>query len=291
MNNSEILFLYDAKLTNPNGDPDEENRPRMDYERGTNLVSDLRLKRYIRDYLADQGYPLFVQKIGGSPVTAETRIKNLGTLKDEEILDQLIDVRLFGATMPILKDNKQFIGPVQFNWGYSLNTVKVLESSITSTFASSDNNKQGAIGKDYRVAYSFIAFSGVISANRGKATSLKEEDIDQLDRALKYAIPLQVTRSKIGQYPRLYLRVEYTNNMTILGDMRDYISLKEYTEDIRDISETALEVGELVDFLKANADKIAVIHYFCDSKCKLLKHDQEVTFRQAFDGFNLVEVE
>ena len=57
MNNSEILFLYDAKLTNPNGDPDEENRPRMDYERGTNLVSDLRLKRYIRDYLADQGYP------------------------------------------------------------------------------------------------------------------------------------------------------------------------------------------------------------------------------------------
>jgi CRISPR-associated protein Csh2 len=45
MNNSEILYLYDAQLTNPNGDPDEENRPRMDYERGINLVSDLRLKR------------------------------------------------------------------------------------------------------------------------------------------------------------------------------------------------------------------------------------------------------
>ncbi|MBU9724872.1 type I-B CRISPR-associated protein Cas7/Csh2 [Diplocloster modestus] len=291
MNNSEILFLYDAKLTNPNGDPDEENRPRMDYERGINMVSDLRLKRYVRDYLADQGYPLFVQKMDGSPVTAETRIKKLGTSNDQEILDQLIDVRLFGATMPIAKDNKQFIGPVQFNWGYSLNTVKVLESSITSTFASSDNNKQGAIGKDFRVAYSFIAFSGVISANRGKATSLKEEDIAELDRALRYAIPLQVTRSKIGQYPRLYLRVEYKSDMTILGDMRDYISLKEKTEDIRDISETALEVGKLVDFLKENIGKIDSIHYFCDSKCILLNHDVEVTFQQAFDGFTLIEVE
>ena len=59
-NNSEILFIYDAKMCNPNGDPDDENKPRMDYDRNINLVSDLRLKRYIRDYLmavlADHGY-------------------------------------------------------------------------------------------------------------------------------------------------------------------------------------------------------------------------------------------
>ena len=120
---------------------------------------------------------------------------------------------------------------------------------------------------------------------------MKEEDIAELDRALRYAIPLQVTRSKIGQYPRLYLRVEYKSDMTILGDMRDYISLKEKTEDIRDISETALEVGKLVDFLKENIGKIDSIHYFCDSKCILLNHDVEVTFQQAFDGFTLIEVE
>ena len=49
-NNSEILFLYDAKMCNPNGDMDDENKPRMDYDTSTNLVSDVRLKRYIRDY-------------------------------------------------------------------------------------------------------------------------------------------------------------------------------------------------------------------------------------------------
>lgn len=291
MNNSELLYLYDAKLTNPNGDPDEENRPRMDYEREINLVSDLRLKRYIRDYMLDQGCELFVQRLGGSPVTAEERIDKMSVESDEAILDKLIDIRLFGATMPIKGGNKQFIGPVQFNWGYSLNTVKLLESSITSTFSSDMNNKQGAIGKDYRVMYSFLAFSGVLSGNRAKSTRLREEDVKMLDKALKYAIPLQTTRSKIGQYPRLYLRVEYTDAETVFGDMRDFIQLKELTEDIRDIAETALEIGELVDFLKGHGDKIAKIIYFHDPKCTLLNHGEKVSCQQAFQNFTLEAVE
>ena len=60
LNNSDILFLYDAKLCNPNGDPDDENKPRMDYERNVNLVSDVRLKRYIRDYFQWTGQEVFV---------------------------------------------------------------------------------------------------------------------------------------------------------------------------------------------------------------------------------------
>ena len=68
MLNSEILFLYDAKFTNPNGDPDEENRPRMDYEREINLVSDLRLKRYLRDYMLQEGMDIFVTRVDDVPV-------------------------------------------------------------------------------------------------------------------------------------------------------------------------------------------------------------------------------
>ena len=63
MNSSEMLYIYDAKLSNPNGDPDEENRPRMDEE--INLVTDLRLKRYVRDYFLDLGNELYVQKVEG----------------------------------------------------------------------------------------------------------------------------------------------------------------------------------------------------------------------------------
>lgn len=294
MNNSEILYLYDAKLTNPNGDPDEENRPRMDYEREINLVSDLRLKRYIRDYLLGQGYQLFVQKVEDKgiekSVTAETRIKKLESMDNEKILDSLIDVRLFGATMPIKGDNKQFIGPVQFNWGYSLNKVEILESSITSHFASDDKKGQGAIGKDYRVKYSFIAFSGVISAKRGEKTRLKDSDIDILDKALKYAIPEQITRSKVGQYPRLYLRVEYTDKETILGDLRDYVKLVEKEDGVRDISEIAIEVSELKEFLKENSYRISKIKYIYDKKLELLVNGEVKSFKEVFDGFNLEEV-
>lgn len=287
MNNSEILYLYDAKFSNPNGDPDEENRPRMDYEREINLVSDLRMKRYIRDYFLSQGKELFVQKIDNKPVTAKIRMEKLKDKDDSEILDSLIDVRLFGATMPIKDNNRQFIGPVQFNWGYSLNKVELLETSITSHFASTEGNSQGAIGKDYRVKYSFIAFSAVISGKRGEITRLKENDIELLDEAMKYAIPSQATRSKIGQYPRLYLRVEYKNDTTILGDMRDYIKLNSKEENIRDIQEVSLDISLLVNFLEKNKDRILKVHYFVNDKLNLVNKDKIVKLEETLDFLNL----
>lgn len=82
MNNREFLFLYDAAMCNPNGDPDRENEPRMDLATKTNLVSDGRFKRYIRDYLIDQGKPIFVSMVGGQKVTPETRLT--GFIKDLE---------------------------------------------------------------------------------------------------------------------------------------------------------------------------------------------------------------
>lgn len=290
MKNSEILYLYDAKLSNPNGDPDEENRPRMDYEREVNLVSDLRIKRYIRDYLIDKGYSLYVQKLGDKAVTAEGRVKALKSSDLDTILDELIDVRMFGATIPVKKENKSIIGPIQFNWGYSLNKVELLESSITSHFSAGEGKTQGTIGKDYRVKYSFIAFSGVLSGKRAENTKLKEDDLSLFDKAMKEAIPLQATRSKIGQYPRLYLRVQYKDNETILGDMRDYISL-EYKESPREIKEVTLNIGELIDNLNKNSEKIDKIYFYYDSKLNLLVNGEKAEFKEIFKDFNMIEVE
>lgn len=288
MNNSEILYIYDAKLTNPNGDPDEENRPRMDND--INLVSDLRLKRYIRDYLLDRNHDLFVQKMGDKPVTAEERMKALKDKQVEEILDSLIDVRLFGATMPIKGDTKTFIGPVQFNWGYSLNKVELLESSITSHFSSESGNTQGAIGKDYRVKYSLIAFSGVVSGKRAIKTRLKSEDVDLLDQALKNSIQEQITRSKIGQYPRLYMRVEYKDDETILGDMRSKVKLKENADNIRDIKDFSIDITVLANFLKENKENIETIHYYWDKELNLIFEGEKLSLEEIFKEFNLSKI-
>lgn len=294
MNNSQILYLYDAKLTNPNGDPDEENRPRMDYERSLNLVSDLRLKRYIRDYLLDKGYPLYVQKVDDEPVTSGNRIKQFAEgdkLDLDKVIDEFIDVRLFGATVTFKKDNKALTGPVQFNWGYSLNKVDLLESSITSHFASSEGNKQGAIGKDYRVKYSMIAFSGVISGKRAEKTKLKEDDIKLLDEALYKAIPLLATRSKIGQYPRLYIRVEFKDSETILRDFRSYIELTPDDTSIRDVNECSLETSKLTDYLGKNKDKIDKLYYFNDEALSILNDGEKVLFEEALSEFNIIKIQ
>jgi CRISPR-associated protein Csh2 len=291
MNNSEILYLYDAKLTNPNGDPDEENRPRMDYERDINLVSDLRLKRYIRDYMQDKGYNLFVRKLDDKSAIPEKIIATLNNSEVDTILNELIDVRMFGATMPIKKDNKTFIGPIQFNFGYSLNKVQLLESSITSHFSTDDKHSQGAIGKDYRVMYSMIAFAGVISGKRAEYTKLTEEDLNLFDQAMKNAIPLLATRSKVGQYPRLYMRVEYNDNETILGDLRDYVELIEKQESVRDIKEVSLEIKELVDFINDNKDRIKTVHYFADKKLNIIVNGNASKFEEAFKNIKLSKIE
>lgn len=290
MNNSEILYVYDAKLTNPNGDPDEENRPRMDYDRNINLVSDVRLKRYIRDYLQEKGYDIFVRLVEDHYVTADERVRALEKQDSEELLNKWIDVRLFGATMTVEKDNKIFTGPVQFNWGYSLNKVELLESSITSHFSSRKDAKQGTIGKDYRVIFSLLSFFGVISGKRAEKTKLTQEDLTQLDLAMRYAIPQLATRSKIGQYPRLYLRVEYKDDKTYLGDFRNYIKL-ENTENLRDISECNLIIDELVSLLQNNKGKIQKIYFFEDDQLSLNYQAQKVNLNEVLAAdFSLEEI-
>ncbi|KXG09892.1 hypothetical protein AT864_01851 [Anoxybacillus sp. P3H1B] len=292
MNNSDMLFLYDAKLTNPNGDIDEENRPRMDYERSVNLVSDVRLKRYLRDYFEQIGKEIFVGKVDGETVNATERIKhlfdkfegkvNVNKLSKEQqdwMLDQLIDVRLFGATMPLKSEDKgssmTFIGPIQFNWGYSLNKVTLVEStSITSHFGSDNKNDGGNIGKDYRVYYSFLAFHGIVSGHRATHTRLAEDDVRLLDQAMVKAIPLSATRSKVGQYPRLYMRVEYTSPEFVAGDLRDLISLTE-TEGLRSISEVELRIDALVNRLLEINDEIAHVYYWQDSNLLLSYEGQK----------------
>ncbi len=289
--NSEILFLYDAKLTNPNGDPDDENKPRIDYEKEINLVSDVRLKRYIRDYLESIGYEIFVAKVDGEIVDATERLRrffekenkkvNLNKLTKEDvdfILSKLIDVRLFGATMPIKAGEEgkgassNFTGPVQFTWGYSLNKVELVTSnSITSTFAGRDEagkGQYGTFGKDWRLYYSLIAFYGIVSGYRAKYTNLSEEDVALLDKALLEAIPqMASTRSKIGQKPRLLLRIEYSKPY-FLGDLRNKVKIDK-EEGLRDITDYELDITNLKDVLEQNKDRIDKVYVFQDPELRI----------------------
>ncbi len=304
LNNSEILFIYDARLCNPNGDPDEENRPRMDYETGRNLVSDVRLKRYLRDYWMtfseeewkrwgyERPQDIWVRKEikDGQPktVTAKERIEHIAERfasgkKAKDLIksskfckflkETLIDLRLFGATIPIggkgeAGDSLTFTGPVQFTWGYSLNRAEILPSStITSTFAGRDQGQKGeygTMGKDWRVKYSLIAFWGIVSGFRAKETDMTQRDLTLLDSSMFKALNLfATTRSKIGQTPRLYLRVEYNNSYTFLGDFREALIL-EQEEGIETIEDVKIDYQRLIEKFRNNKEKIKQIVYKLD---------------------------
>lgn len=295
--NSEILFLYDAKMCNPNGDPDDENRPRFDHERERCLVSDVRLKRYIRDYLEEQGQTIYVTKAEGL-VQAEGRLKQvLG--KDSVsgadlpvLLSKLVDVRLFGATMPIKGGRRgegeavNLTGPVQFGWGYALHRVQLVDSvTISSQFAAREQAGQGTFGKDYRVYYALIGFHGAVSARRAQAMKARaggdeqaatsEADLALLDEALVRAIPLAATRSKIGQYPRLYLRVEFTNGETFMGDPREDL-LVEPDQGLRSVQDLKLDLTALGARLTRFQERIAAVHLFQDPDLRTTVAGQDV---------------
>jgi CRISPR-associated protein Csh2 len=268
---ADILYLYDAKLTNPNGDPDEENKPRMDEATGRNLVSDVRLKRYLRDFWLNSGQDIWVRKREDGTTTRSTERMEMfldtfntetgSNLKRKDargstefknwLLDRLRDIRLFGATMPMEGDSITFTGPVQFGWGYSLHRVEVNNSATISSHFAGRDNPYGTFGKDWRVYYSLIGFHGLVSRARARHTRLTEDDVAALDEAMIEAIPNEATtRSKIGQLPRLYLRVEYADDArTRLGDLREDVKptpVEGKTLDtLRDVRDYQLDTSAL----------------------------------------------
>jgi CRISPR-associated protein Csh2 len=319
--NSEVLYLYDARLTNPNGDPDEENKPRMDYETGRNLVSDVRLKRYLRDYWLslkadvwkELGYPhtqdVWVRRLeeegAEKVVSAKQRIdqlaKEFGKSNAKEaskdpnfrhwLLERLVDIRLFGATMPIGDEGGRgasltLTGPVQFSWSYSLNRAEILPSStITSHFSGREQEEKGeygTMGKDWRIKYSFLASYGTVSSWRARHTRLTSRDLKLLDRSMRDALPLMATtRSKIGQTPRLYMRIEYKDDRTFLGDLRGSIGLKK-AERLEKLQDVELEYTGVVDRLKSARNRV--------SRVVLWVHDSFVdgaTMREALEGVDV----
>ncbi len=272
-NNSEILFLYDAQMCNPNGDMDNENKPRMDYDTFINLVSDVRLKRYIRDYFEDiKGEEIF---ISNKAKDAKERNKQIDAIGKGHL--DLIDVRLFGAVTAEEDKGGHFTGPVQFNWGYSLHPVEMVDSStITSSFSSG----QG-IGKDYRLYYSLIAFSGSINANTAKETNLTEEDLKLFDEAMLNSIPLARTRTKIGQFPRLYLRIELKDKDKFLKDLRSMIkvtsknfNLEQNLRLIRKPEDYELNISPLKEYLEQNRELISCIYYWKDEQISIPEFEQ-----------------
>lgn len=269
---SEMLFLYDVFRCNPNGDP-FENRPRQDPETGHIDVTDVRLKRTIRDYILrykhrdkDDGLEVFVRVADEKALTAERRYEEIfGDLPKagevekakEQLIKACVDVRLFGALVPITEKKTakgkkgggeasakteeggesggiQLTGAVQFNPGQSLHAAEIVEIAGTGGFASKETARQKTFRREFIVPYALIGFYGVINENLAKETGLTEDDVGLLMEAMWHGTLALHSRSKAFHHPRLLLRFDFTHEVQC-GYFLDRVELEHELGDERRI--------------------------------------------------------
>lgn len=293
MKKSEILFLYETSYNIPNGDP-FTGEQRYDEETKKILVSDVRIKRFIRTYLEDiEGEHIYVSdKTGADEKTSKEVLKwiaknwNFNQKTDiAEIMKELIDVRLFGGISTLtdsetksIKVNEiectnghvQFTGPVQFAvLNPSLNRVNLRMHQNTSHFTSKGDKAQGAIATTTLVPYSVVQIHGWINPTVAKSTDLKEDDLQKMLKALWYGTGGEgssFSRSKVGQDSLLLLIIDYKENFDKLYGVDRTIKLEPNEgmkdEQIRSMEDYALDFTKLKELAKN--DKIEKIRFYTE---------------------------
>ena len=236
-NRNEFLFLYDIKNGNPNGDPDE-NRPRIDDATKHCYVTDVRLKRFIRDYIiqTDGEDSILVTKLGMKTVNLTDRVKDSiekNKLEGKELMNFLlrrfIDLRLFGSPLAFKGAPKDWgetskvTGPIQINFGETLHKVEEVTFHGTSIFrsrgeAEDSEQRMGTFTTYYAIPYGLIAFHGVANENAAITTGLSEEDIIIFKGAIWKSVRETTsanTRTKRDHQPRFFLNIVYRENIKI----------------------------------------------------------------------------
>lgn len=198
-NRYEFVLLFDVKDGNPNGDPDAGNLPRIDPETGNGLVTDVCLKRKVRNYIAltKEEKPPFEIYVKEKAVLTTQQKKAYDTLSDEEkegvtageqakawMCKNFFDIRTFGAVMSLKEFNcGQVRGPVQLGFARSKDRIFTGEHTITrmavATEAEADKQKgdNRTMGRKFTIPYGLYEVHGFISAPLAKQTGFSEEDL------------------------------------------------------------------------------------------------------------------
>jgi CRISPR-associated protein Csh2 len=282
-NRSELLFCYDVTDANPNGDPLDENKPRIDEETGINFVTDVRLKRTIRDYL--YGFKGYNGK-GGKDIFVRPKLVKDGDEKSglqdgklrakdfeenkEKIINTCIDIRLFGGVLPLSGDSITFTGPTQFKMGRSLHKVVMTHIQGTGAFAGTAGKKQSTFREEYIIPYSFIAFHGIINQNAAQHTAMTIDDEKLLLEAMWHGTKNLISRSKFGQQPRMLIKINYSTASFFIGDLDKKIKLTEFDNElkIRSIKDFKLDLTDLEKDVLSNQKHIESIEYQKDAGLK-----------------------
>jgi CRISPR-associated protein Csd2 len=211
-NRYDFVYLFDCQDGNPNGDPDSDNSPRVDPETFQGLISDVCLKRKIRDYVYQsqrtesgtrKGYDVFVlsgntlesrQRQPFDHLSGEIEAKGKDTKSGDIdkarrwMCENFFDIRSFGAVMTTTDFNcGQVRGPVQITFSRSIDRIFTTEHTISRQAFTGEKDKKsgnGTFGRKHTVAYGLYRAHGFINPVFAKQTGFSHEDLELLWKAL-----------------------------------------------------------------------------------------------------------
>ena len=204
-NRYDFVYLFDVQDGNPNGDPDGDNAPRTDYETGQGLVTDVCLKRKVRNYVQikmgeDQLNQIFVKEgavlnneIKKAYKALDLKPKEKGKESDNKdkarqyMCEHYYDIRTFGAVMSTGDNAGQVRGAVQLTFARSIDPVMTSEHTVTRMAVTDekDKDKERTMGRKATVPYGLYRAHGFISAALARETTFSEDDLALLWEALK----------------------------------------------------------------------------------------------------------
>ncbi len=204
-NRYEFVLLFDVKDGNPNGDPDAGNLPRMDAETGMGLVTDVCLKRKVRNFVqmtqTDNDKKIFIKEkavlnnlIGEALEQDGIKEKTKGDKIEAArkwMCENYYDVRTFGAVMSTKNNAGQVRGPVQLTFSRSIDPIIASEHSITRMAvttekeAESQDGQNRTMGRKFTVPYGLYRCHGFVSAHLANQTGFSEEDLELFWQSLQ----------------------------------------------------------------------------------------------------------
>lgn len=200
-NRYDFVFLYDVKDGNPNGDPDFDNQPRIDFETREGLVSDVCIKRKVRNYvqlkvaaheLDESKYDIFIRQ--GNVLNDIINEEKKKAENDEDkgriaLCDRYYDIRTFGAVLSTGDGLGVVRGPVQFVFSRSIDSIDSRTHSLTRCCVTDekDSNKDNTFGNKSNISYGLYRMHGYVSAFDGEKWHFTEDDLNLLWEALANA--------------------------------------------------------------------------------------------------------
>jgi len=271
-NRYDFVFLYDVKDGNPNGDPDQANLPRVDAENQEGLVTDVCIKRKVRNYISlkkssigedgkyitEPGFDIFIKQGNILAPIIDKTTGNTIPERQGNLCKDYYDIRTFGAVLSVGSKGAGTVrGPVQFTFSRSEDRIYQAEHSITRCVvttekeAKSQESRENAstFGRKSTVPYALYRMHGFVSAVDAQKSGFSEEDLKLLWEALLNAFEHDRAAARGEMNPRKLIIFKHNNHLGSArsGELFDKVIIEKKTELPRSFNDYTIEVPKQLD--------------------------------------------